>query len=266
MVPGKDNYHHRASLRVDEQGDIPEVLRDQPRQAPPSKRSGLGLVWGLALGLGSLGLLGMIVGTLTLTRSPAPPVATPSPPPVVSPTPGLDNVLGHLPYPEAPLKDLKAITPDGRWQLRKAAADNFLQMQRAARTAGVSLVPISAFRSVKNQEQIFFGIKQARNQEARQRAEVSAPPGYSEHHTGYAVDIGDGTVPSANLSQRFEQTPAFRWLQKNAARYDFELSFTPNNPQGVSYEPWHWRFVGDRHSLETFYRARNLQPKAAPSP
>ena len=261
MVQGKDNYHHRASLKIDEQGDIPEVLRDQPRQPPSSKRSGSGLL--LGLGLGSLALLGIIVGTLTFRRSPAPPVVTASP--VVSPTPSLDNVLGHLPYPEAPQGDLKPITPDGRWQLRTAAADKFLQMQRAARTAGISLIPISAFRSVKNQEQIFFGIKQARNQEARQRAEVSAPPGYSEHHTGYAIDIGDGTVPGANLSQRFENTPAFRWLQKNAARYDFELSFTPNNPQGVSYEPWHWRFVGDRHSLETFYRARNLQPKAASS-
>ncbi|MGL5033031.1 MAG: D-alanyl-D-alanine carboxypeptidase family protein, partial [Microcystaceae cyanobacterium] len=50
-------------------------------------------------------------------------------------------------------------------------------------------------------------------------------------------------------------------LKNNAARYDFEMSFTPGNAQGVSYEPWHWRFVGDRASLETFYRARNLQPK-----
>jgi D-alanyl-D-alanine carboxypeptidase len=47
-------------------------------------------------------------------------------------------------------------------------------------------------------------------------------------------------------------------MKKNAARFNFELSFPRNNPQGVSYEPWHWRFIGDRRSLETFYKAKTL--------
>jgi D-alanyl-D-alanine carboxypeptidase len=47
-------------------------------------------------------------------------------------------------------------------------------------------------------------------------------------------------------------------LQNNAAQYSFELSFPENNPQGINYEPWHWRFVGDSHSLETFYKAQQL--------
>ena len=47
-----------------------------------------------------------------------------------------------------------------------------------------------------------------------------------------------------NLSESFEQTRAFRWLQANAARYHFVLSFPPGNAQGVSYEPWHWRYFG----------------------
>lgn len=89
-------------------------------------------------------------------------------------------------------------------------------------------------------------------------------PGYSEHHTGYAIDIGDGARPDTHLSEAFEDTPAFRWLEKNAARFSFELSFPRHNPQGVSYEPWHWRFVGDRHSLQTFYRARQLTPRNEP--
>jgi len=53
-------------------------------------------------------------------------------------------------------------------------------------------------------------------------------------------------------------------LSANAARYSFELSFAKNNRQGVSYEPWHWRYVGDRDSLETFYKAQNL--KSRPNP
>jgi len=169
-----------------------------------------------------------------------------------------NNLLGHLPYAEAPIESLVSITPDGQWKLREAAANEFLAMQAAARADGVELVVISAFRTIADQQTLFFDIKAERGQDSRERAEVSAPPGYSEHHTGYAIDLGDATAPSANLSPDFEQTAAFQWLKENAAHYSFELSFPPNNEQGINYEPWHWRFVGDQDSLETFYRAHSL--------
>jgi len=169
-----------------------------------------------------------------------------------------ENILGHLPYEEASLNELKAITIDGGIKLRHKAADKFLQMQRDAKAQGVILTPISGFRSIKNQEYLFFQVKEQRKQATTKRAEVSAPPGYSEHHTGYAIDIGDGNAPATNLSTNFEKTSAYQWLSRNAAKYSFEISFTPDNLQGISYEPWHWRFVGDTHSLETFYKARQL--------
>lgn len=169
-----------------------------------------------------------------------------------------ENILGHLAYEEAPQSELKPITRDGSIRLRAKAAEKFLQMQSDARAQGIILTPISGFRSISDQEYLFFRIKEKRNQPTSKRAQVSAPPGYSEHHTGYAIDIGDGNAPATNLNTTFEQTPAYKWLSQNAARYSFELSFTPDNLQGISYEPWHWRFVGDTHSLETFYRARQL--------
>jgi len=43
-------------------------------------------------------------------------------------------------------------------------------------------------------------------------------------------------------------------LEENAARYNFELSFPEENVQGISYEPWHWRYVGNQESLEIFYK------------
>lgn len=173
----------------------------------------------------------------------------------------VDNVLGHLPYEQVAESALAPITADGRIRLHQAAAAKFKQMQAAARNQGIILNPISGFRTVAAQDYLFFGVKEQRVQDASKRAEVSAPPGYSEHHTGYAIDIGDGNVPATNVSPKFENTAAFRWLEKNAARYSFELSFPLDNPQGISYEPWHWRFVGDRASLETFYKARNLEIK-----
>lgn len=167
------------------------------------------------------------------------------------------SLLGHLPYEEAPQEELRSIAVNGgSVALRKIAADKFIEMANAAKADNVILLPISGFRSVSDQEHVFFDVKAERGQETAVRAEVSAPPGYSEHHTGYAVDIGDGDHPGSDLQPDFEETQAFKWLKENAPRYSFEMSFPKGNAQGVSYEPWHWRFVGDRHSLETFYRAR----------
>ncbi|WP_088241347.1 M15 family metallopeptidase [Calothrix rhizosoleniae] len=171
-----------------------------------------------------------------------------------------DEILGHMAYKEAPKSELVRIPGNKQIIMRKAAAKQFQAMAEAAKKQGVNLVPISGFRTVEQQKALFFGIGAQRNQRPAQRAAVSAPPNYSEHHTGYAVDIGDGKVPATNLSTNFEKTPAFQWLEANAARYSFELSFPKGNSQGVSYEPWHWRFVGDPHSLETFYKSKNIKP------
>ncbi|MBJ7899242.1 MAG: D-alanyl-D-alanine carboxypeptidase family protein [Cyanobacteria bacterium RI_101] len=234
-------------------GEIPEAIRERPQLA--ASRS---FPWGWLILAGVFSLLTLGAGFLLTRPNRAPDSVNREPEPVASPA--LENVLGHLPYEEAAPSQLKPITADGYLKLRAAAAEQFLAMQKAARAQGIVLAPISAFRTVEQQNQLFFAIKQQRNQEARKRAEVSAPPGYSEHHTGYAVDIGDGARPATNLSPQFENTPAFRWLKENAAKYSFELSFPPDNSQGVSYEPWHWRFVGDRDSLETFYKAKSLPP------
>lgn len=171
----------------------------------------------------------------------------------------VDNLLNHLSYEQAPEAELTGI--GGNYRLRKAAATKFQAMVSAARSSGVNITTISAFRSIEDQKRLFFGVGAQRGQQPTKRAEVSAPPKYSEHHTGYAVDVGDSSVPATNLNQNFDTTPAYKWMKANAATYSFELSFPKDNIQKVSYEPWHWRFVGDINSLETFYKARNLKSK-----
>ncbi|MCS7031366.1 MAG: M15 family metallopeptidase [Gloeomargarita sp. SKYG116] len=173
------------------------------------------------------------------------------------------DLLGHLPYPEANPADLQAVTADGRVKLHRDAARAFLAMQQAAQAEGVILVPLSGFRSYRDQQAIFYDVKAERGQHVQERAKVSAPPGYSEHHTGYAIDIGDGQRPDTHLHPTFAQTAAYAWLQRRAAQFHFEMSFPENNPQGISYEPWHWRFVGTPAALEMFYRART---PTAPAP
>ncbi len=167
-------------------------------------------------------------------------------------------ILGHFPYAEAKLDTLTEVAPGIK--LSKTAATAYQDLEKAARADGISLVPLSGFRSQEDQEYLFFGVKGERGQTASERAKVSAPPGYSEHHTGYALDIGDAAAAGSNLSESFEQTQAFKWLEKNAAYHSFELSFPKGNAQGVNYEPWHWRYVGDQQSLETFHQSPKQQP------
>jgi zinc D-Ala-D-Ala carboxypeptidase len=170
------------------------------------------------------------------------------------------DLFGHHAFSEAPANKLRTIgrASDGyEIRLHETAAKSFLRMEADAKADGIEFVVISGFRTIAEQQELFFEISRQRNQTPAERAKVSAPPGHSEHHTGYAVDIGDGAVSSANLSTSFEKTPAFQWLQNNAAKYGFEMSFQPNNSQGVMYEPWHWRFVGDDDSLATFYKKSN---------
>lgn len=228
---------------------------------------------------GKTGLSAISLMTLTVTplagansslnppvvSSIAAPISSSTPPSqTLAVSPEVNHRFGHLPYSEAPEEDLQAITNDGQIRLRQAAAAKFKEMQNAAKAQGISLVPLSGFRSIQKQETLFFDIAEQRNQTLKTRAEVSAPPGHSEHHTGYAIDIGDGRTPSTNLNRRFEQTAAFNWLQRNAARYGFELSFPKDNLQGINYEPWHWRFVGNPDSRETFEQARNLKEPLTP--
>ncbi|MGQ9865770.1 MAG: M15 family metallopeptidase [Pseudanabaenaceae cyanobacterium] len=198
--------------------------------------------------------------------SPVPPTVSAPPKPVDLPT-DVSAAVGrpaiqignrvHYAYAEAPAHTLETIARarDGyELKLRRSAAVRYREMIAAAAQDGIFLMPLSAFRGVAEQKDLFFRVSENRNQTKAERALTSAPAGYSEHHTGYAIDLGDGDNPSTHFSPDFAKTAAFRWLQQNAPRYSFELSFPPGNPQGVAYEPWHWRFTGDQESLETFFR------------
>ena len=111
--------------------------------------------------------------------------------------------------------------------------------QLAAATEGVALDAISGYRSHAYQLGIFER-KRARGLAVADILQVNAAPGYSEHHSGFALDIGTPGEPPAEES--FEHTAAFAWLQGNAGRFGFQLSYPRDNPHGIVYEPWHWRW------------------------
>ena len=230
--------------------EIPLARRSQLPQ--PRRPSFLGRLLRLLI------VSGLVTGTVLLLMA-GPLRRWLTPPPVAGLNARLSadgRLLGHFPYPEVSPVQLVAISSSLRLQRDAAAA--LLAMQRAAAADGVSLVVLSAFRPLSLQRQLFFDVKAERNQSARDRARVSAPPGFSEHSTGFAVDLGDGRLPGTNLSTRFDSTPSYRWLAAHAHRFHFQLSFPLGNAQGVSYEPWHWRFEGSTEALRLFEPAQRL--------
>ncbi|MEE8495334.1 MAG: M15 family metallopeptidase [Xanthomonadales bacterium] len=139
---------------------------------------------------------------------------------------------------------LKSIGNDvhGREQeMLPEAADAWLAMWKKASDHGIELQPVSAFRSVEYQSGILQK-KLDKGLNIKNILEVSAAPGYSEHHSGRAVDI---TTPGyAALEEEFEHSAAFKWLCEHAPDFGFSLSFARDNRHGVVYEPWHWAWQG----------------------
>ena len=213
--------------------------------------------------------------TLTFDKMlpPSPPKVTPSPPsisvyPVQKPVSvpeivanhSVQTKLGHFPYQE---DDPSRLVNAGTFvrgtyerseQLDQEAFQAFQQMKSVAATQGVQLMIISGFRNVEDQS-VLFEKQIARRGSESEAARSSAPPGHSEHHTGYALDIAD-QQSDTDLKVSFQETAAYQWLVTNAAQYQFEQSFPLNNKQGVNFEPWHWRYVGPPRASQIFAAAR----------
>ena len=124
-------------------------------------------------------------------------------------------------------------------QLIRPAAHAWKQLVAAAAADDVTLLPLSGFRTVAYQAELIRK-KLRKGTTIEEILRVNAAPGYSEHHTGRAVDMGTpGCTP---LETAFAETRAFSWLQQRAEMFGFSLSFPTNNVHGFVYEPWHWRW------------------------
>jgi LAS superfamily LD-carboxypeptidase LdcB len=128
------------------------------------------------------------------------------------------------------------------------------RMISAASSSGVTLYVDSAYRSfdeqraLKGQYTMVYGAGTANS--------FSADQGYSEHQLGTAVDMITPGLGGA-LDDSFDGTKAFAWMQANAYKYGFELSYPKNNGYYV-YEPWHWRFVGVKLATDLHNQGKNF--------
>ncbi|UGB37394.1 M15 family metallopeptidase [Frateuria soli] len=133
-------------------------------------------------------------------------------------------------------------------RLAPRAAKALRAMLAAAARDGVVLRVVSGFRSFDHQRRLLRR-KLDRGQPLASVLRVNALPGYSEHHSGRALDLTTPGVPAADAS--FARTPAYDWLVRHAGDYGFALSYPDGNAKGIAFEPWHWRFVAPASTAET---------------
>lgn len=125
-------------------------------------------------------------------------------------------------------------------RLTPAAVDAWHKMREAAAKAGLQLLLISAYRSHARQAELFQR-KIDQGWLPKDVMCIVAPPGFSEHHTGRAIDVA---APGfTDLTEDFENTEESKWLCAHAAEFGFSMSYPRGNPKGVQYEPWHWLFT-----------------------
>lgn len=129
------------------------------------------------------------------------------------------------------------------------------KMMDDARAAGLKPLICSSYRTSEKQKQLFDKKVEQYKQEGTAESEAVkqasawvAPPGTSEHEAGLAVDIVD--MDNQQLNETQEQTPTYKWLKENCAKYGFILRYPPEKSEitNVNYEPWHFRYVGKEHA------------------
>jgi LAS superfamily LD-carboxypeptidase LdcB len=146
--------------------------------------------------------------------------------------------------------DPKYVYPAGRTvQISKDILPYLEDLLDEAAEDGIELYITSGYRSfetqqaIKTQNRITYGAGTANS--------FVADQGYSEHQLGTTVDF---TTRMSGLTAAFEKTPAYEWLQENAHRYGFILSYPKDNAYYI-FEPWHWRYVGE--SLSRYLKREN---------
>ena len=133
---------------------------------------------------------------------------------------------------------------ESRKQMRAEAAHALEKMFAAAQEDNIALLAISGYRSYWTQRDIY----QRRLAEAGEEhvSMYVAKPGRSEHQTGLAMDLG--VEGYTDLTERFADTDAYRWLTEHAHEYGFIIRYPKDGTSetGYAFEPWHVRYLGEQ--------------------
>ena len=142
-------------------------------------------------------------------------------------------------------------SPEARAAFNKMAAE--------AKLSGFNLTAFSTYRSFEYQTTLYERYVARDGKEAADR--YSARPGYSEHQTGLAFDIGEVNFEKHWASPTFEETEAGKWVAANAHRYGFIMRYPKGKEAitGYMYESWHFRYVGEKMANEIYQQNSTLE-------
>lgn len=148
----------------------------------------------------------------------------------------------------------------------KRAYPDLQNMMDDARAQGLSPIICSSYRTSEKQHTLFdketkgYLVQGYTQEEAeKEAAKWVAVPGTSEHQTGLAVDIVAQSYQM--LDERQADTPEQKWLMENSYKYGFILRYPTDKSEitGISYEPWHYRYVGKEAAKEIYERGICLE-------
>lgn len=128
------------------------------------------------------------------------------------------------------------------------AREAFERMKTDAANEGIYLNAFSTYRSYYTQERLYSNYVYTYGQSPTDT--FSARPGFSEHQTGLAFDIG-GLDRSLWAQVDFMYTEEAKWLKENCHKYGFILRYPEGKEwkTGYMYESWHFRYIGVEHSV-----------------
>ncbi|WP_033541730.1 M15 family metallopeptidase [Planococcus sp. CAU13] len=132
------------------------------------------------------------------------------------------------------------------------AKSSFEAMRADALKVDLDLIAFSTFRDFDRQKQLYEGYVAKDGQQKADR--YSARPGFSEHQTGLAFDIGESSKEEHWAAASFGDTEAGKWVAENAHRYGFILRYPEGKEKltGYMHESWHFRYVGNDVAKEIY--------------
>jgi len=154
----------------------------------------------------------------------------------------LDTILRVPASYVPPLASVAGAGFGGGYRVRPEVISDLAALRKDAAAAGAPLKIVSAYRSYATQASTFNGWVRQSGYSAALLA--SARRGHSEHQLGTAVDFTSAAGGAPWSYRDWATTPAGAWMQANAWRYGFVLSY----PRGATattcyqYEPWHFRY------------------------
>lgn len=142
------------------------------------------------------------------------------------------------------LVKLYPLFSEGNQYLTNETKIHFEKMCFNALDQGYHIIAVSSYRNYNYQKKLYHHYIKTKGRKYAKMC--SAKPGHSEHQTGLAVDIANTSLDYDN----FDKTTEFKWVKENAHKYGFILRYPKDktNITGYKYEPWHYRYVGQKIS------------------